>query len=39
MALEFSPDGKSFAAARFDGSLTIYPLASTVHVAVNQRAQ
>src|SRR5437899_5454349 len=33
LALEFAPDGKSFAAGRFDGSLTIYPTGSTVSVA------
>jgi len=30
MALEFAPDGKSFAAGRFDGSLTIYPSCGAV---------
>jgi WD40 repeat protein len=37
MALEFAPDGKSFAAGRFDGSLAIYPMASMMNLAANQR--
>jgi WD40 repeat protein len=36
MALQFSPDGQSFAAGRFDGSLKIYPVASTTTLAAHQ---
>jgi FOG: WD40 repeat len=37
MSLEFAPDGKSLAAGRFDGSLTIYPMEPMTNLAARTR--